>query len=67
MGAIERSIRVVVGVALLSLIFLLHSHLRWAGLIGVPPLLTGLVGWCPMYAWLTQDASAVTSAQVCWR
>jgi hypothetical protein len=55
MGRIDRSIRVVVGVALLSLIFLLHSNLRWVGLIGVPPLLTGLVGWCPLYAWLTQD------------
>lgn len=55
MGPIDRSIRVVVGVALLSLIFLLHSYLRWVGLIGVPLLLTGLAGWCPMYAWLTQD------------
>jgi hypothetical protein len=55
MGPVEQSIRIVAGVGLLSLIFLSDSNLRWAGLIGLLPLLTGVVGWCPMYAWLTQD------------
>ena len=54
-GPIDRSIRIAVGLALLSLTFLLHSNLRWAGLIGVLPLVSGLLGWCPIYAWLTQD------------
>ena len=54
-GPIDRSIRVIISLALLSLIFLLHGSLRWAGLIGVLPLLSGLAGWCPIYAWLTQD------------
>jgi Protein of unknown function (DUF2892) len=54
-GPIDRSIRIAVGVGLLSLIFLLHGSLRWTGLIGVWPLLSGLLGWCPIYAWLTQD------------
>lgn len=54
-GPIDRSIRVAIGLASLSLIFLLHSSFRWAGLIGVLPLLSGLAGWCPIYAWLTQD------------
>lgn len=54
-GPIDRSIRVAVGVGLLSLILLLHTNLRWVGLIGVLPLLSGLAGWCPIYAWLTQD------------
>ena len=54
-GPIDRSIRVVIGVALLSLIFVLPGTLRWAGTLGVLPLLSGLIGWCPIYAWLTQD------------
>ena len=54
-GAVERTIRIAGGLTLLSLIFLLHSNLRWVGVIGVLPLFTGLLGWCPLYAWLTQD------------
>jgi len=54
-GPVDRSIRVAVGVALLSVIVLSPSHFRWIGLIGVLPLLSGLAGWCPVYAWLTQD------------
>ncbi len=46
---LERIIRIVIGVALLSLPFLLDSPLRWFGLIGIMPLLTGLAGRCPAY------------------
>ena len=55
MGMIERAVRIGAGLALLSLIFLLHSELRWAASVGAFPLFTGLFGWCPIYAWLTQD------------
>ena len=43
----DRAIRVVVGVVLLSLIFVGPKTL-W-GLIGLVPLLTGVVGFCPLY------------------
>jgi hypothetical protein len=46
-GTIDRAVRVVLGIALLSLIFIgPHS---WLGLIGLVPLLTGLFGFCPLY------------------
>ena len=46
-GKIERIIRVVVGTALCSLAFVGPQNLWF--LIGVVPILTGLVGWCPPY------------------
>ncbi|PMS19828.1 DUF2892 domain-containing protein [Trinickia dabaoshanensis] len=51
-GTIDRIIRIVVGVAVLSQPVLLQGSLRWLGLIGLIPLVTGLVGWCPAYSLL---------------
>lgn len=44
---IERIIRIVLGIAVLSLVFIGPKTL-W-GLIGILPILTGLIGWCPPY------------------
>jgi hypothetical protein len=46
---LDRSVRIVVGLALLSLPFWLDSLWRWWGLIGTKPLFTGLAGRCPGY------------------
>ena len=51
----DRLIRTAVGIALLSVVILVSGNWRWAGLIGLVPLATGLVGWCPVYAWLSRD------------
>ncbi len=48
-GNIDRVLRVVVGVALLATILLIEGPWQWIGLIGLVPLLTGLVGTCPLY------------------
>ena len=47
-GTIDRVIRVVAGAGILSLAFI-GPQTPWAYL-GVIPLLTGLVGFCPLYA-----------------
>ncbi len=47
MGGIDRLIRVVVGVALIGLV-LLDRIGPW-GYIGVLPIATALIGWCPAY------------------
>lgn len=47
-GGVERVIRVVAGLVILSLAFV-GPHSPW-GYIGVLPILTGLIGWCPPYA-----------------
>lgn len=46
-GTVDRALRVVLGLALLSLLFV--GPKSWWGLVGVVPLLTGLVGSCPLY------------------
>jgi hypothetical protein len=48
-GGVDKVIRIVVGIALLALIFVLEGNARWWGLIGVIPLGTALMGWCPAY------------------
>jgi hypothetical protein len=44
---VERIIRVVVGLIVFSLVFVGPKSL-W-GLIGILPIMTGLIGWCPPY------------------
>lgn len=46
-GMIDRVLRIVVGLALLSLVFVGPKTL-W-GLVGLAPLLTGLARFCPAY------------------
>jgi Protein of unknown function (DUF2892) len=46
-GPLDRTIRLVLGVALLSLVFVGPKSLL--GLIGLVPLATGVVGFCPLY------------------
>jgi hypothetical protein len=48
-GVVDRGVRVVIGLALLSLLFLLHGDARWLGLIGVVPLTTAAFRFCPLY------------------
>ena len=47
-GTIDRFVRVAIGLTALSLVFVGPQTL-W-GLLGLVPLLTALVGWCPPYA-----------------
>lgn len=47
-GTLDRVLRVIVGLAILSLAFI-GPQTPWAYL-GLIPLLTGLVGSCPAYA-----------------
>jgi len=46
-SSIDRVIRVVLGLVLLSLV-VVGPKTMW-GLVGVVPLLTGLFGFCPLY------------------
>lgn len=49
-GPVDRAIRLIAGVGLLSLV--LVGPQTWWGLVGILPLVTALVGWCPPYALL---------------
>jgi hypothetical protein len=48
-GGIDRTLRIVAGLALLSLFFLLEGNARYWGLIGIVPILTGTFRFCPAY------------------
>ncbi|MBS9476377.1 YgaP family membrane protein [Ancylobacter radicis] len=50
LGSLDRAVRVVIGLGLLSLILVLEGNLRWLGLIGLVPLLTAMIGNCPLYS-----------------
>ena len=48
-GSADRILRVIIGVALLSLLFLLTGNNRWWGLLGIVPLGTAAFRHCPLY------------------
>jgi Protein of unknown function (DUF2892) len=48
-GGIDRTVRIVAGLVLLSLTFILPGDARFLGLIGIVPLATALIRWCPIY------------------
>lgn len=48
-GGIDRSVRIIAGLFILSLYFVLDPSYRLWALLGVVPLLTGFIGWCPAY------------------
>jgi hypothetical protein len=47
MGTVDRAVRVLVGVVLLALVFT-GPKTPW-GWLGLLPLATGIVGFCPAY------------------
>ena len=49
-GGIDRTLRIVLGLVLIGLAA--SGTVGWWGYLGVVPLLTGLIGWCPPYALL---------------
>ncbi len=48
-GTADKWIRMVVGIGLLALTFVITSDWRWLGLIGVIPLGTALLNFYPIY------------------
>ena len=50
-GTIDRALRIIVGLALLAGFFLNRDGAySWLYLIGIIPLVTGLMSSCPLYA-----------------
>jgi hypothetical protein len=54
MGSIDRLLRVILGLALLAFAAFGPADIawKWVGYIGVVPLLTAAIGWCPAYTLL---------------
>ena len=62
-GGIDRNLRIVAGAAILSLFFILEGNARFWGLIGLIPLLTGFVNFCPLYTVLGINTCPVKDAK----
>lgn len=48
-GRIDKILRIAVG-AVLIVVAALGMAPWWVGVIGIVPLATGLLGWCPAYS-----------------
>lgn len=48
-GNFDRTIRIAIGLGLLSWLLLVPGPARWWGLVGLIPLATGVLAWCPAY------------------
>jgi predicted RND superfamily exporter protein len=51
-GGIDRTLRIVVGIVVLALFFVLEGNARYWALLGIVPLFTGLFRFCPAYTLL---------------
>ncbi len=45
-GTTDRAIRVILGLVIIGLGIVYNS---WLGAIGVVPIFTAAIGWCPLY------------------
>ncbi len=45
-GGADRLVRIIAGLILLSLVWLVPTNWGW---LGIAPLMTGLIRWCPAY------------------
>lgn len=59
-GSLDRILRIIAGIVLLSLVFI-GPQMLW-GLIGIVPLATGLFGTCPVYSLLGLNTCSKKSA-----
>lgn len=48
-GGIDRILRIAVGLAAVAFALLSDHELAVWGWIGIIPLATGAIGWCPLY------------------
>ncbi len=61
-GSIDRTIRVIIGLAVVSLGV---SYGSWWGAIGIVPLLTAFMRWCPAYNLLGISTGGSCSSSCC--
>jgi len=48
-GTVDKVIRLILGIVLLSLYFLLDSGLKYISILGIILILTAFINYCPLY------------------
>ncbi|KPJ90941.1 MAG: hypothetical protein AMJ55_12700 [Gammaproteobacteria bacterium SG8_15] len=59
-GTVDKVIRIILGLVLLALVFV-GPQTPW-GWIGIIPLATGLIGFCPLYSILGMNTCGTKKA-----
>ncbi len=49
-GSADKIIRYILALGFFSLYFVLEGNMRYLALIGIVPLVTALMSWCPLYS-----------------
>lgn len=49
-GSLDKVVRVLLGIGILSLLFFVDGPSSYLGLIGIVPIGTALIGYCPGYS-----------------
>ena len=63
MGTVDRGLRIIIGLALLWYALLAPATgYNWVGWIGVIPLVTALIGNCPLYSLIGVNTCGVKKA-----
>lgn len=60
-GTADRAFRAIVGIGLLSIVFV-GPKTPW-GWLGIVPLATSLIGWCPLYTVLGINTCGIKTAK----
>ncbi|MBY6006307.1 DUF2892 domain-containing protein [Salipiger bermudensis] len=58
-GGIDKILRIVVGALLVLAYFLTDGPYSWLYLLGIIPLVTGLLGTCPIYSLIGVNTCAL--------
>ena len=48
-GKLDKGIRIILAIALFGSFFILKGDLRYIAILGLVPLLTGVISFCPLY------------------
>jgi len=48
-GPVDRLVRIILGLILLSLLFILDGTIKYIGLVGIVLLITAFIKFCPLY------------------
>jgi len=62
-GDTDVLLRIVAGILILLLFFLVEGNARWWALVGLVPLATGAFRFCPLYSMLGVSTCALKKAQ----
>lgn len=48
-GSVDQVLRIILGIFVLTLLFILEGTLKYIGLLGIVLIVTGLIRFCPLY------------------